>query len=171
MYALLADSNHRATERPIVRNRYASPVNTRNVLVVSGGVMLAPFLLHLFFQVAVVDGESMEPTLRPGQLALAVRHFGALRRGDIVLVRRGPDILIKRVAYLPGDRVATADQPLFRSVRDYFEHGRDHRSLFVPKGRVVVLGDNRLHSDDSRRFGPVPLHDITGRIVAVSSIP
>ena len=31
-------------------------------------------------------------------------------------------------------------------------------------GTVFVLGDNQQHSQDSRQFGSVPLHDVVGRV-------
>jgi len=134
-------------------------------------LLFAVTVLSLLFQVAVVQGDSMMPTLHDGQIALALRHFRSLRRGDLVLVRRGSDILIKRIAYVPGDRLGRLDEPLFQRVRDFFDCGKNRDTLIVPAGRFVVLGDNRLHSDDSRRFGPVPRQDIVGRVIAVSRIP
>jgi signal peptidase I len=35
--------------------------------------------------------------------------------------------------------------------------------ITVPDGQVFVVGDNRLHSTDSRNFGTVPMQDILGR--------
>jgi signal peptidase I len=39
----------------------------------------------------------------------------------------------------------------------------DVAKIIVPNGTCYVLGDNRNESLDSRKFGPVPLADITGR--------
>jgi signal peptidase I len=39
----------------------------------------------------------------------------------------------------------------------------DYPETKVPGGNCFVLGDNRDHSDDSRKFGVVPLGDILGK--------
>lgn len=53
---------------------------------------------------------STAPTLEPGDMLLAkMRDFGPLRRGDLVLIRVGDWDFIKRIAGLPGDRVALRD--------------------------------------------------------------
>ena len=37
----------------------------------------------------------------------------------------------------------------------------------VPAGAVLVLGDNRANSLDSRAFGPIRADELQGRVVAV----
>ncbi|RJP26938.1 MAG: signal peptidase I, partial [Actinobacteria bacterium] len=37
----------------------------------------------------------------------------------------------------------------------------------VPEGAVMVMGDNRPNSNDSRRWGFVPLEAVIGRAVVI----
>lgn len=123
------------------------------------------------FQVVVVDGDSMMPALHNGQIVVAVRASAGLRRGDIVLIRRNREILIKRIVYLPAQLLHPLDRPLFRHAAEYFEVGNTPDTLRVPPGRFVVMGDNRSNSDDSRRFGPVARRDIVGRVLGALPFP
>lgn len=126
------------------------------------------------FRLAVVHGESMMPTYRDGDVVLVNKlssGTAGLQRGDVVLVRNGKDILIKRVAFLPGDIIRGRNAFAFRRVWQYFERVPDSSSfmggmsLRVPQETVVVLGDNPAVSDDSRLFGPVAIKDVIGRVV------
>jgi len=56
-----------------------------------------------------VTGRSMEPTYYDGQIAFVnllayKRHLP--RRGDIIAFRSGPQVIMKRVIGLPGERIA-----------------------------------------------------------------
>jgi signal peptidase I len=145
----------------------------RQFIAVLVFLLVAGFFMTRF-RLAVVHGESMMPTYRDGELVL-VNKLGSeatnLQRGDVVLVRNGKDILIKRVVFLPGDILRGHDALAFRRVWQYFEQVPDPSSpiggmsLRVPQGTIVVLGDNPAVSDDSRLFGPVPIEDVIGRVV------
>ena len=126
------------------------------------------------FRITVVRGDSMLPAYRDGQMVIVNRFpalSGPLRRGDIVLVKTASDVLIKRIAFLPGDTIEPPESFAFRRVKDYFEVERASEGpgfplrLKVPQGYVVVLGDNRAVSEDSRILGPVALGDILGRVM------
>lgn len=128
--------------------------------------LLAVFLFLVFFfynfQTVVVDGHSMEPTLKDKQRILVCKALwlvGAPKKGDIVVVRGDVpgDYLVKRVYATEGQQVDYAYQP-----ENYdFSLGK----YVVPEGHVYVLGDNLSMSEDSREFGPVPLRRILGKVV------
>lgn len=144
-------------------------MNPHRVIVSAIVIAAIVAVLLSMFRVAMVKGESMMPTMHDGQFVLATRRLSRLHRGDVVLVRRRPGTLIKRVAYLPGDCVSVLDRELFAGVEDYFDHMQG--CLVVPRGRVVVLGDNRPNSEDSRHFGPVAVRDIIGKVIGSPSAP
>lgn len=98
---------------------------------------------------------------------------------------------IKRIIALPGDKIEMGQQQVFINglslsrgktevVGDNTmvteKHGDteyqvqwltadtdDMIELTVPPGQVFVLGDNRSKSNDSRKFGTVPLRDVVGK--------
>jgi signal peptidase I len=127
---------------------------------------------------------SMQPTLAPGDRILAVQGSSGIRRGDIVVLRvpasvsRTDDLFVKRVIGLPGDHVAccnakgqvTVDGKALRE--NYLYPGdRPSRTTFsftVPKGEIWVMGDHRNISVDSRKWGPVPLRGVVGRVILVA---
>ena len=86
---------------------------TRRVLfgagIVLGLVILAPFglLASGAYKLFYIPSEAMRPTLDVGDKIVArMGRPGSLSRGDIVLVGNGAGIYVKRVAGLPGDRIA-----------------------------------------------------------------
>lgn len=103
----------------------------------------------------LVPSSSMETTLMPGDMIVTVR-VDALRRGDIVVFRHNGEYLVKRVAGLPGDELSVADGALFLNgkyasepyVLEPMRYSIDP-PVRVPEGRLLFLGDNRNHSDDS----------------------
>ncbi|MFI7424876.1 S26 family signal peptidase [Nonomuraea sp. NPDC049684] len=126
------------------------------IVVLVAGVVL---WLRRTRLVVVVDGPSMEPTLRDGDRVLARRVPAAdLSTGDIVVLSNPhfgrsaepSPFLVKRVAALPGQPVppAVASKLGGRST--------------VPPGRLVVLGDNAEVSCDSRDYGFLSESDLLG---------
>lgn len=127
-----------------------------------------------------IPSASMSPTLRPGQHVLAekvTRHSRPWQRGDVVVFDSPVDgeLLVKRVVGVAGDTVAIRDGRLVvdgeRIHEAYADPDRIDSVYFgpvdVPSGEVLVMGDNRGNSLDSRAFGPIPTSEIQGRVVAV----
>ncbi len=78
--------------------------------------------------------------------------------------------LIKRVVAVEGDTIEIRDNRLIvnGAIVDEPYVTRPVRManfgpLQVPPEHVFVMGDNRNQSEDSRRFGPVPVADVVGR--------
>ncbi len=66
-----------------------------------------PDLLRSYYRNFSVPSESMEPTIEKQDRFLArMSDFAPLQRGDIVIVRAGEVEYVKRIAALPGDRIA-----------------------------------------------------------------
>ena len=133
-------------------------------------------LIHLFLaQATRVYGQSMEPNLHTNERLVIEKisyHVHGPRRGDVVVLRDpagSPELLIKRVVGLPGERVTLADgrvyvdgTPIDEPYLDQPTNGSG-RSWVVPPFHVFVMGDNRSASRDSRIFGAVPMEELVGR--------
>lgn len=83
-----------------------------------------------------VEGESMEPALRPGDLVLIDR--AATIRDGIYVIRIGDGLLVKRLQRLPGNQVkATSDNPAYGPFTIDLGHAPEGVSIV---GRVVWSG-------------------------------
>jgi signal peptidase I len=121
-----------------------------------------------------VDGDSMAPTLRSGDVAL-LRKFGTPHVGQVVVLTDPQDggPVVKRVVALGGQTVEIRDAYLYVDGAEVDEPFVDHSRIdgvyfgpvTVPAGDVFVLGDSRNGSIDSRIFGAVPASAVTGRVL------
>lgn len=128
--------------------------------------------LFLFFSCIVtvnrVTGASMEPAVRDGGISITNRLsyvFRAPKRGDIITFDHEESVLIKRVIGIPGDRVAFRDGCVYINgtaveetyLRDGTKTACD-REFSVPDDCVLVMGDNREMSVDSRDWAAPYVH-------------
>ncbi len=164
-----------------IHNREGATGVTPPLMSLRGLTVLSIVFLALFFLVnpsialpVTNDGASMEPTLEQGDRLIGDRisvRFGALERGDIVLLRDvDGDLVVKRVIGLPGETVAVAagrtwinrspltEGYILKPPRYYLP------PLQVPDDTYYVLGDNRNISVDSHYFGPVPRGNIVAKV-------
>ena len=138
------------------------------------GALIAAFFVR-FWQ---VSGPSMTPSVSSGEWMLVntlAYKFATPHRGDVVAFYHDgvtPELYIKRVVGLPGDRIRIDRGAVFvngdRLAEPYvrFSDDRSIGELTVPAGDVYVLGDNRAVSVDSRTFGPVPESELMGKALA-----
>lgn len=145
---------------------------------------LAIFLIVYLFllQPHQVRGQSMDPSFSDGEYLLTDKlsyRFGQPKRGDVVVFAAPPnekEDFIKRIVGLPGERVGIRDgkvyingevisegylaQDTLTPPGSFLEEGKE---VTIAAGEYFVIGDNRLHSSDSRAWGPVPKKNLVGR--------
>ena len=125
----------------------------RHLALLLGSVLLVASVatLRSHYRLSMVIGTSMRPTLAAGDLLLIDRQAYASRppaRGDLVLVRRGTEFLVKRVVGLPGERVEVRQGAVWIDGRRGPGEERrcgslQIRSGLMRSGRYALLGDNR----------------------------
>lgn len=135
-----------------------------------------------------VQQNSMQDTLQPEQYVLVDKltpRWAPYGRGDIIVfdppeswsIGGGGVPLIKRVIGLPGDTVElkngkvyvngdAIDEPyVFEEdgVPQTTDPGSAGSSWVLPEGELLVMGDHRQDSADSRSFGPIDVSNVIGR--------
>lgn len=147
------------------------------------------FIVRLFFFAPiVVDGPSMKPTLHNHDQMIVnkfIYNVSEPERFDIIVFHATPEQdFIKRVIGLPGEHVAVKDdvlyidnepvkEPFLKKLKDQKLPNQTLTQDFqledlpgdyetIPKGYVLVLGDNRNNSADSRVLGLIPEDTIVG---------
>lgn len=144
------------------------------VIVATVGAMLG--WLRWRLRVVTVIGDSMRPTLAPGDRLLVRRvPLARVRTGDIVVLAlpdhvgtprptpggqtrhrpNGSNWLIKRVVAIPGEPVPASVAPVL-AVRP---------GSPVRDGALIALGDNPDASFDSREFGYLDADDLLGVVL------
>lgn len=137
---------------------------------------LAVLVATLWLPMLRIYGRSMAPTLRPGDILLAVRTSDP-GPGDIVAFSCNNKILVKRVIGGPGDWIdMDADGTVYVNAVRLAEPYLTEMALGdcnielpyqVPDGRFFVMGDHRSTSIDSRNtaVGCVSREQIMGKII------
>lgn len=158
--------------------------------------LVIAFVVRSFiFQPVYVDGDSMFPTLRHGEImyvsktSYGTSFFGIPgtdigfdftvggdpERFDVVVCHYddGDYNVVKRVVGLPGDTVELRKGVLYVNGRAYEEDfiyypgESNFGPVTVPEGEYFLMGDNRTNSKDSRAVGTVSRKEIVGKVTAV----
>lgn len=142
-------------------------IATVSAVAIGAAIGAAVGWLRWRLRIVTVTGDSMRPTLAPGDRLLVRRTpLARVRGGDLVVLaypdtrgspidRRGDDWLIKRAVATPGEPVPASvagilSVPPGSPVRD---------------GALIALGDNPDVSFDSRAFGYVFADDLLGVVL------
>jgi signal peptidase I len=150
-------------------------------IVILALLIVAPIRLFIF-QPFFVKGQSMEPNFENGDYLFVDEISYRLndpQRGEVVVFKYPNDVsqrYIKRIIGLPGETVEIKD-----GIIEIFNENREivlKEESYLPQSALTlgevnitlgeneyfVMGDNRVASSDSRRWGPVPREDIIGRV-------
>lgn len=167
----LQEAYDKVSYRERLRN---SIISTTNILIVVAA--LAILVAMLFLPVLRIYGQSMNNTLKSGELVVSVKnaHF---KTGDVIAFYYNNNILIKRAiansgqwvdidlngnVYVDGQLI---EEPYLEE-KSFGEPDIDF-PYQVPDERIFVLGDNRSVSVDSRNtsIGCVSSEQVVGKIV------
>ncbi|MBE6154952.1 MAG: signal peptidase I [Firmicutes bacterium] len=142
-------------------------------------IVVVLFLMVFVFSVTQVVGNSMNPTLKDGEVLLLnkfIYRFSDVKRGDIIsLDYDDTKYLIKRVIGLPGDTINIKNNKVYINNQVYeedylpdYEYEDFYLSSLgyntIPEDMYFVIGDNREDSLDSRKIGLINKDDINGKI-------
>jgi signal peptidase I len=123
---------------------------------------------------------SMQPTLAEQNRILISKlaySLGSPQRDEILIfdppvTPKSPSPYIKRVIGLPGEVVDISGGAVWINGQKLAEPYACGQTLpgkwshiVVPQDSLIVMGDNRENSLDSRSFGPVPLSSLEGRVI------
>ena len=133
-------------------------------------------LTSFFFRNSIVDGDSMNGTLRDGEHLIITDVFYTPERGDIIVFEDftidTTEPLVKRVIAVEGDMIRVTggnvyvnEELITEPYVSSLETRKDVPLMTVPEGEVFVMGDNRGDSHDSRDFGTVSVDSILGKVI------
>lgn len=135
-------------------------------------------LFGVVFGLAIVQGDSMQPSLQSGDIVVFFRLSRSYKTDSIVLVdnKEGSDY-IKRVIASSGQTIDIDDEnntvlingeekkELYARGKTVKKTGAEY-PLTLEKNQYFVLGDHRENSIDSRNYGCVTNKQIGGVVIA-----
>lgn len=148
-----------------------------HILTISILAFVTGYISVFWYQLALIQGKSMEPAYKNGQFVLIEKQYSNPAAGEVFAVYNEAlnTILIKRVVAVPGDTVLIRNGVLYvngvpspnvrsGSVIEYAGIAEEPVNLLEKE--YFVLGDNYEYSKDSRyrEIGYVTLEEFVGKI-------
>lgn len=134
--------------------------------VIVTAITIIAVIFTFFFRLVGVNGSSMQDTLQDGEWLIVTPYFSEPEYGDIVISNSdngANEPLVKRVIAVAGDIVEVDEQDnvyvngerlddasYIRNDGQTYRHGTQTYPLTVPEGCVMLMGDHRSVSWDSR---------------------
>ena len=134
------------------------------VSIVVSAIMIIALVFTFAFRLVGVSGSSMNNTLTDGDWLLVTPYYTEPQYGDIVISTKetaAEGSLVKRVIAVAGDVVEVDEHDNVTvngvalkedsyTLKDGGRHGNLTYPVTVPEGCVMLMGDNRCGSWDSR---------------------
>ena len=142
-------------------------------------ILISAYLVSKYmFQIMLIQGTSMEPTLKNYQMVILNKNISEVTYGDIISAYcDGIDgVIVKRVIAVSGDAVVIREGVLYVNEHKsiYVKNNKDIRysgclkkKYVIPDKCYFVVGDNINHSIDSRydAIGVVQYENISGIVI------
>lgn len=160
-----------------MKNIFVFVFEVAKVFVIAA-VIVAP--IHYFlFQPYLVKGQSMEPNFKNGDYLIVDEisyRFQNPQRGEVIVFKYPNDPsqrYIKRIIGLPGETIKIENNEVIinnkvldeSSYIPLFEQTTSIAEVTLKSNEYFVMGDNRIASFDSRRWGTLPKGNLIGRVI------
>lgn len=153
------------------------------------GIMIISFGKSGNVNITTADGTSMEPSIKDRSYIFAVKP-NDLERFDVIIFDfdslqseyEGNKVAtgsIKRIVGMPGDTLTFSGnslrinddsydlkEPVIQPSSSYLigKENKDSVSITLGDDEYFIMGDNTLHSIDSRAFGPIKYESISYKV-------
>ena len=136
--------------------------------------LLSWYVSVFWYQLMLLQGNSMEPAYHSGQLLLLDKHTKAYQAGDVIAIHKAhiKGLLVKRIAAVPGDIVYIHDGTIYINEEPQADFlieyaGIAERPILLGEDFYFVLGDNLQESKDSRyaEIGLIKQTEIMGKVI------
>lgn len=169
------------------QKKSSSSLDWLKILIIA--LICALVIRKFLFSPIIVDGPSMQPTLYDRDQMIVNKFIYRIKqpeRFDVVIFHASEQKdFIKRVIGLPGEHVKVKDNILYIDGEEveqtFLEQNEEGPVIYpiitndftlemlpggydtIPADHVLVLGDNRSNSTDSRSLGLIHIDEIVGK--------
>lgn len=155
-------------------------LDTLETVVVALAIFVVCYLF--FFQVHEIKGASMNPNFYDSERILTDKisyRFRKPERGEVIIFRAPKNReldYVKRIIGLPGETIKVQGGNIYlndqKLTETYIPEKITNPGAFltlnqkflIPEDEYILMGDNRMHSSDSREWGLVNKDDIIGKV-------